>query len=227
MNRIRNILWGLVFIAVGVVFGLNALEITDIDLFFDGWWTLFIIVPCTIELFKAHGRLGNLIGVLVGVVLLLACQDVLDIQMIAKLIVPAILVIIGVAFIFKDSFSGKTIRTIKEARKQKYGTNAHCSTFSSQKLDYNGQVFNGADLTAVFGGVECDLRNATIEEDIVIDVNAIFGGVDIFMPDNVRVKISSTSIFGGVSEKGSHDPAGDAPTVYVNAVCLFGGVDVK
>ncbi len=227
MNRMRNILWGLVFVAVGVVFGLNALEITDINLFFDGWWTLFIIVPCTIELFKSHGRLGNIIGIFIGVVLLLACRDVLDIAMIGKLIVPAILVIIGVAFIFKDSFNGKAIKRIKELHKTKNGTNVFFSTFSGQKVDFSGQVFTSADLTAVFGGLECDLRNAIINEDVVIDINAIFGGVDIFVPDNIRVKIRSTSIFGGVSEKGNHDPVGEVPTVYVNAVCLFGGVDIK
>ena len=52
MNKISNLLWGFVFIIVRVIFGLNALEITDINIFFDGWWTLFIIVPCFIGLFK-------------------------------------------------------------------------------------------------------------------------------------------------------------------------------
>ncbi len=227
MNRMRNILWGLVFVAVGVVFGLNALEITDINLFFDGWWTLFIIVPCTIELFKTHGRLGNLIGVIIGVVLLLVCQDLLDIELMGKLLVPAILVIIGIAFIFKDAFSGQAGKKIKELHKGKSGNKAYFSAFSGQKVDFNGQTFTGTDLSAIFGGVECDLRNAVMNEDAVIDVNAIFGGVDIFVPDYVRVKIRSTSIFGGVSEKGVHDPVGEAPTLYVNAVCLFGGVDIK
>ena len=227
MNRMRNILWGLVFVAVGVVFGLNALEITDINLFFDGWWTLFIIVPCTIELFKSHGRLGNLIGVIVGVVLLLICQDLIDMQMVGKLLVPGILVVVGLAFIFKDSFNGQAVKKIKELHGNKSGGKTYFSTFSSQKVDFRGQNFSGTDLTAVFGGVECDLRSAVINEDAVIDVNAIFGGVDIFVPDYVRVKIRSTSIFGGVSEKGVHDPVGEAPTLYINAVCLFGGVDIK
>ena len=35
MNKISNFLWGLVFIAIGVIVGLNALEITNIDIFFD------------------------------------------------------------------------------------------------------------------------------------------------------------------------------------------------
>ena len=49
MNKISSLLWGLVFIIVGVIFGLNALDITNINVFFDGWWTLFIIIPCFIE----------------------------------------------------------------------------------------------------------------------------------------------------------------------------------
>ena len=51
MNKTSNILWGIVLIVLGLIFGLNALDITHIDIFFNGWWTLFIIVPCCIDLF--------------------------------------------------------------------------------------------------------------------------------------------------------------------------------
>ena len=40
MKKFRNIIWGIVLILVGLVIGGNALGITNIDLFFDGWWTL-------------------------------------------------------------------------------------------------------------------------------------------------------------------------------------------
>lgn len=51
MNNFNKVLWGIVFITIGIVIGLNALEITSINLFFRGWWTLFIIIPCVIGLF--------------------------------------------------------------------------------------------------------------------------------------------------------------------------------
>ena len=54
-----------------------------------------------------------------------------------------------------------------------------------------------------------------------------FGGVDIFLPDNVNVQIKSTSIFGGVEDKRRLAELPGAPTVYVSAICLFGGVDIK
>ena len=61
MNKLTKILWGIVFIAIGI--GLNALEITSINIFFKGWWTLFIIIPCLIGLFDSDsdGKTGNLI----------------------------------------------------------------------------------------------------------------------------------------------------------------------
>ena len=72
MKNLSRTLWGLALIALGVIIGGNALGLFNIDLFFDGWWTLFIIVPCAIDLITEDHKIGSLIGLLVGVVLHLA-----------------------------------------------------------------------------------------------------------------------------------------------------------
>lgn len=74
MKKIENTVIGLILIIIGVIIGLNAFHITNIDLFFDGWWTLFIIVPCFFGLFKDQDKTGNIIGLIVGIYLLLYCQ---------------------------------------------------------------------------------------------------------------------------------------------------------
>lgn len=51
---------------------------------------------------KLNEKTGNLIGLLIGVALLLACQDILDFDLIWELAFPAILVEIGLLIIFKD-----------------------------------------------------------------------------------------------------------------------------
>ena len=66
MKKTSNILWGLVLVALGVIFALNALDIADFNIFFDGWWTLFIIVPCTVGLFTEREKTGNIIGTIIG-----------------------------------------------------------------------------------------------------------------------------------------------------------------
>ena len=71
MIKLSKILWGAALILVGGIFALNAFGITDITVFFDGWWTLFIIVPCFIGIFSEREKTGNIIGFLIGVFLLL------------------------------------------------------------------------------------------------------------------------------------------------------------
>ena len=227
MKKIGNILWGIVLIVIGVIIGGNALGLTDIDIFFDGWWTLFIIIPCFIGLFKEREKTGNVIGLIIGIILLLCCQDILDFDMIWKLIFPTILVVIGLSLVFKDTVSSKVNKEIKKLNEKKPKENEYCATFSGQDINFDGEKFNGADLTAVFGGVKCDLRKAIIESDTVINTSSIFGGIDIFVPENVKIKVKSSSIFGGVSDEKKHIENTDAHIIYVNATCIFGGVEIK
>lgn len=227
MKKISKILWGLALIAIGGIFALNAFGITDIDIFFDGWWTFFIIVPCFIGLFNEREKTGNLIGIAIGVFLLLCCQNVLDFDILWKLAVPAIIVIIGLKLILTAVFGDQASKMISDSRKKGDNVKVGCATFSGQDLNFYGEKFEGAELTAVFGGVKCDLRNSIIEKDCAVTASATFGGIDIFVPDNINVKVSSNSIFGGVSEKNKRPYIDGAPTLYVNATCIFGGVEIK
>ena len=225
MNKISNLLWGLVFVIVGFIFCLNILDITDINIFFDGWWTLFIIVPCFIGLFKDEDKSGNLIGLIIGGCLLLGCIDIVEFSLIWKLMVPAILVMIGLSFIFKDTLNSKVKKEIKKLNKTE--TKEYCSCFSGQTVDYNKEEFEGCSISAIFGGVKCDLKEAIINEDTVINANSIFGGITIYVPEDVNVKIGSTCIFGGVSDERKNKTKDAKYTIYINATSMFGGVEIK
>ena len=227
MKKSKNIIYGLILIALGVIFGLNALGYTQINLFFDGWWTLFIIAPCVIGLINGRDIWGNLAGISVGGVALLVCQDIITFEAVRKLLIPVILVLIGVYLIFKDTLGSKAAKRIKELNGKAPSQKGSYATFSSQKINYSGEIFTGIDLTAAFGGIDCDLQLATIPGDCVINAYATFGGIDIILPPCVNVVVRSTSIFGGVSQKRKFPPVPGAPTVFVNATCLFGGVDLK
>ena len=228
MKKFGNILWGLVFILIGGIIACNAIGITNIDIFFDGWWTMFIIVPCFMGIFKDHDKTGNIIGLLIGLALLLACQGILDFGMVWKLILPAILITIGLSFIFKDVFNNKVNSEIKKLNKTSANQDEYCATFAGQDVSFDGEEFKGVTLSAVFGGVKCDLRNSVINDDVVINTSSVFGGIELFVPDNVKIKIKATPIFGGVSDdKKKYNTNQDSHTIYINATCVFGGVDIK
>ncbi len=223
MKKVENILWGVIFIIIGLILGLNAVGITNIDIFFEGWWTLFIIVPSVVSIVKNYKDASAYIWLIIGIALLLAAQGIIDMSIIGKLILPAVLVAIGVGIIFKDTVSSKVNSKIDELNKS--NKEEFYATFSGQKLNFAGDDFNGVSLNAIFGGIDLDLKNANIVEDKIINATSVFGGINILVPENINIQVKSTSIFGGVNNKTKNKE--EQPTIYVKAFCLFGGVDIK
>ena len=113
MKSKSSMFWGLILIVVGVLFLGNNLNWWDIDIFFDGWWSLFIIIPSIYGLFDGTSRGGSLISLTVGVLLLLAAQDIIDYGMIWKILVPIIIIVIGLSLIFNNGKKKKWIKMLK------------------------------------------------------------------------------------------------------------------
>lgn len=225
MNKLSTILWGIVLIALGIVFGLNALEITHITLFFKGWWTLLIIIPSLIGLTTDKDKLGSLIALAIGVILLAAVRDIISFELVSKLALPIILVIIGLVMIFRETVQRKITSKVKELSKNDLFS--YTATFSGEKVRFPNKEFKGANINAIFGGVDLDLRDSIVSKEAVIQTSAIFGGVDILVPQNVNIVVKSTSIFGGTDNKIKEREKEEQPTIYINAFNLFGGVDIK
>lgn len=119
MNNFKTILWGTILVIIGVVMGLNTLDITNIDIFFEGWWTLFIIIPSFVGLFTSKDKTSDIIGLLIGVILLLGVRDIIDFNLVWKLLLPIIIVIIGLSLIFKNTVNSKLNKEIKKLNNKK------------------------------------------------------------------------------------------------------------
>ena len=227
MKKTKAVIWGLVLIVAGVLWSLTSLDIIEFS--FDGWWTLFIIIPSAISLFTSKDKSDGLSGLIIGVLLLLCARGILEYKMLFKLILPVLAIYIGIKLIlnaFTDRKIEKTVEKMKENREELENTYV---LFSAEKVDCSGKVFRGAELNAIFGGITYDLRNALVEPDAVIKASAIFGCIDILVPENVKVRVKSTSVFGGIDNKAKRpdDGATAVVTLYVSGLCLFGGVDIK
>jgi predicted membrane protein len=192
MRNLHKIVWGLAFIAVGVIFALNALEITNIDVFFDGWWTLFIIIPSFIGLFRRGDRSGSLFMLALGVTLLLAAQNVIAYGMIWKLFLPIALIFIGIKIIFGNlSFRKKKSKNEKTTS----------AIFSDEKSKWDGEVLEDSEFNCVFGDLKIALEKAVIEKDVTLKINAVFGDVRVKLPSDVNVRVNSSVLFGDVVNK--------------------------
>ena len=95
MNRISKILWATLLIILGIVVGLNSFNIININIFFNGFWTFFIIIPCIIDLFNKKRIKFDIIGIIVGFFLLLICLNIINLSLIIKLLIPLTLILLG------------------------------------------------------------------------------------------------------------------------------------
>lgn len=225
MKKVESIIWGLIFIVLGLIVGLNSLGMASINVFFDGWWTLFLIIPSFMGLLKDKDKTGDMILFVVGVLLLLASQDVINFEIIMKLVFPTILVIIGLSCIIKGIVGTDFREKVKEIKCDDKDTLKCDAVFSGQKLTVENSIL-GADVNAIFGGLELDLRKAKLKKDIVITASSVFGGIDILLPDDVNLELNPTCIFGGVDDKSKKNKDAKV-TIYLNATCVFGGIDIK
>lgn len=221
-NKLWPIFWGLFFIIIGIGYGGDATGFWQFTIFFSGWWTFFIIIPSLIGLIQKGYNTSEFIGLLVGIVLFLSARDVLNLRVIGKLIFPAILVIIGLGIIFNDVIKKKINKNVS----YKGNPDEQYSVFASNRQNVQG-IYLGSAVNAIFGAYTLDLQNAVIDQDIMIKATAIFGGVTIRVPDGVIVQTTTVPIFGGITNKVDATNIVNAPTILINSVCMFGGVDIK
>lgn len=225
MKNLRKMLWGIVLLAAAVLIALNSFDVIDFDVFFDGWWTLFIIIPSFVGIIEKRDKTGSIFALLLGVFLLLCAQDILSFEVLGKLILPGVVAYIGLKMIFSSARRNKAERIVNKIKTEGKDLQRGVAVFSGTEMNFDGAAFDGADLTACFGGLDCDLRGAIIDKDTVIKVCCVFGGIEIMVPNNVKVVSNAVSVFGGVGIDKSNDAA--EHTIYIEGICMFGGVDIK
>lgn len=224
-NKSSNVLLGVFLILMGIGFAGRTLNLWHFSIFFHGWWTLFIIVPCLVSVSKNGFNPIPTAGLIIGFLLLLSEWHLFPGYLIWRLFFPIIFVIAGVSILYKDS-------SRKKRTKQHISPEAHSDApeysaiFSSQNLTFDYETFNGASINAIFGGIDLNLRNAYFQEDVVLNCTSVFGGIDIRVPANINVQVSCVPIFGGVSNRAKNNNPG-APTLFINANCMFGGIDIR
>ena len=81
---------------------------------------------------------------------------------------------------------------------------------------------------AVMGGDEIDLRDAELEGgELTLNLFALMGGSNIYVPDSVEVEVGGFSLMGGHEEVGSErPPRPNAPLIRIRVYALMGGASI-
>lgn len=219
-----RLLLGLVVVAFGVLFLLDAAGVLNADKAVDHWWPLIIVAAGALTLAERPPSLvrGTILSV-GGLVLLLFTTNLLE-EDAWKYVWPALLVVAG--FLIIARWHGRTILSGAATEDVVRST----AFFGGPKLASTSRNFRGAWLTAVFGGITLDLRDAKLSPDgASINATVACGGIDILVPKGWHISVRSTPILGGLDDKTDHSEPlpPDAPTLHVDALAVLGGVDIK
>jgi predicted membrane protein len=104
--------------------------------------------------------------------------------------------------------------------------------FSGSKRRFDARSFRGGNLVAIFGGIELDLRRALADttQNMVLETAAVFGGIEIRVPETWRVVNRGVAVFGGYDNK-TIPPGPSAgsviPTLVITGSTVFGGVTIE
>lgn len=225
MKQTSKIIGGIALLAFGIVWALELMNVIHISL--EGWWTLFIIVPCFINIFNDKHKAGAIIGCGIGILLLLAARNIIPWNDIWKYMICLVAVVWGITLLFfsKRKHCGHCHTSEAEPIVMD-GSKMHKIevSFSKQNYSYSGQRFEGAEVHTSFGFTGLDLRNADIMDGAVILLECSFGGIEIRVDKDVCVKNEIDTAFAGVE----CDPqVNGTKTLYVKGHCSFGGIEIK
>jgi hypothetical protein len=102
------------------------------------------------------------------------------------------------------------------------------SIFGSTTREGRLRVPRRIGCLTVFGNIDLDLRQATLEGDVITIVAlGAFGAIDVYVPEGVEVDLHGLALGGHKRARGNDPPPRPGtPLVRVFAVSLFAGIDV-
>ncbi len=241
-----GMLFALIIIAAGVMFLLRNLGI----LYFDSIWQFWpvILIALGVSKLASSGHPSSLIpGVIltgIGTVFLLQTLDIITGDM-WRYLWPGILIAVGAMMLARHldwnlppgpaeapSQPGQPGQPGQAPPMGGSGANRlHIETvFGGDRRRIVSQDFEGGKISTVFGGVEIDLRDAaTTRREIVLHADAVFGGVELTVPETWNVEVRGAGVFGGYLDKTyrSHQTDPNAPRLIVKGGAVFGSVIVR
>ena len=101
------------------------------------------------------------------------------------------------------------------------------SLFGSIERDERIRVQRRVTCLVAFGNIDLDLRQATLEGDVItIVLLGAFGAADVYVPEGVEVDFRGLSLFGHARANGNDPPPRPGtPLVRVFALSVWAGID--
>jgi predicted membrane protein len=198
-------------------------------------WPILIIIAGVLKIMQTQTNSGYVTGgglILLGAAMTLHRLGIVDFSWHKWW--PALLIVVGVSVVIKAMDRHQTPQSAMPAEPMQKAPMAvsaddtvdATAILGAYRRSLRSQNFRGGEITAVLGGVEIDLRQASINGEAVLRVFAIWGGIDIKVPPDWTVVLQGTPILGGFDEKTSVPP-NSAKRLVIQGYVIMGGLEVK
>ena len=241
-----GMVWGLIVVLIGVSLLLDHMDILPFGSV-SRFWPLLIVIFGVMSITTQSNRSFGFICVVAGLLLQLNKLGILHLTFAD--IWPLAIIAFGVLLIWgsletrgvlrrKSKIDWSNLEEVKAFKQKMVDSSNDSSTFTAVAVfsgcerRYTGQHFQGGTVTSIFGGVELDFRDADMDDDAVLEVACIFGGVEIRVPETWYVQTRSVPIFGGLEDKTHQNKIDDSvgakkKTLIITGQVIFGGVDIR
>jgi predicted membrane protein len=184
------------------------------------WPLTIILLGAVLLVARSTTWLGGMFILVLGCLLQIAALGILHAN-VWGLLGPALLILVGVLIVFRIGKPGLAGAAGQEVIN-------HFVIFSGLETRPQSAIFRGGTVTAMFSGVNVDLRDSTLaEEGAYLELTAAFGGINIIVPKEWRLDLNGIPLFGAWSNKSMPAASNEGPLLTVRCLAMFGGIEIK
>jgi predicted membrane protein len=212
-----RVVLGLAVMLAGLVLALDRLGLVEGGAIFRFWPLAVVAVGIVKWLSPAPQRMSALIWIVAGVALLLMTLGHMSFAGVWAILL----------FLVGAKIAWKALRPMAAPTDPAAALDL-LQFMGGTKTVVTTTDFKGGQATAVMGGVEIDLRHASMPEGraAVLDTFAFWGGIEIRVPDDWEVVSQGSAALGGFVNNARSQP-GARRRIIVTGLAIMGGVEVK
>jgi predicted membrane protein len=221
---------GVLIALIGLVILLDNLNIVAAS-HLVRFWPLIVVAFGLLYLLGRSSRLWGWLLVIFGALLQLDKLQIIHLTW--GIIWGLAWIAVGVVVMWGSLVARKLVPSKSDANDDPKTSLSENVVFGGIERRLTTKDFRGGVATAIFGGIELDLSEADMQQDEArLEVNAIFGGVELRVPYNWQVVSRGIPVFGGFVDKTRvRDTVNGADSkrkvLVLTGSAIFGGVDVK
>lgn len=220
LEKIYNIITGTLFSIYALVALILTIFLPKYNIFFDGWWTLFIILPSLGSLLFYRNKLTSLYTLTIGILILLGCNDVIGLKKCFTILLCLGIILLGINIVKA---------TIKIPAKK--DSNTKYVPFYYAILGATEEIiavpFDGGTVKVCFGHIILDLSSAKITHNSTLNVVSIFGTTELILPSDVEVVNKNTNIIGGTENLKTPSKSKNKKKIYIESMSILGSTKIK